>query len=134
MPLILTLVIGGSASFVTLRMVQDRRDLRSEFGAKEERIREVNETVKEQAARIESLEEQAAEATGSGAECTLAAETGLEVLTAFIQVLELASQGDDLQAQKEYADMQRLADNFDRTTESCIDRLRAIRDEEVELL
>ena len=115
-------------------MVRDRRDLRSEIVSKEDQARELNEKVKEQARQIEDLEEQAAEALGSGAECTLAAETGVEVLTAFIQVLELASQGDELQAQKEFADMQRLADNFDRTTESCIARLRAIRDEEAELL
>ncbi len=133
LPLILTLVIGGSASFVTLRLVQDRRDLQSEVGPKEERIKELNETVKEQALQIEKLEEQAGEASGSGQDCTLAAETGVEVLTAFIQVVELVSQGDRLQAQEEYADMKRLAGDFDRTTESCIARLRAIGDEEAEL-
>ncbi len=130
----LTLVIGGSASFVTLRMVQDRRDLRSEVDAKEDRVRELNETVKEQAREIEDLEGQAEEASGSGQQCTAAAEMGAEVLTVFIQVIELVSQGDRLQAEKEYADMTRLARETDRLTKSCVAGLRGIRDEEAELL
>jgi hypothetical protein len=116
-------------------MVQDRRDIRSEIGAKEEEVQGLNETVKEQAAEIEDLEEQAEAALGSGQECTLAAETGVEVLTVFIQVIELASQGDTLQAQKEYSDMTGLARDAQRATKSCVAGLKGVRDKgEAELL
>lgn len=135
LPLILTLAIAGSASFVSLRMVGDRDDLRSEAAATEKEVRELNETVKEQAAEIEDLEEQAEAALGSGQECTLAAETGVEVLTVFIQAIELASQGDTLQAQKEYADMTGLARDAQRATKSCVAGLKGVRDKgEAELL
>ncbi len=115
-------------------MVQDRRDLESEIASTEERIGSLQDQVDEGAALIEQLEEEGETATGSGQDCTLAAETGVEVLTAFIQVLELGSQGDRLQAQEEYADMIELGKDAHRATKACVAGLRQVREGEAELL
>ena len=133
LPLLLAVVFAATATFVTLRLVQDRRDLESEVASTEKQTKELRDEVEDRAHQIEDLEKRAEDALGSGEVCTQAAEMGVEVLGAFIDGLELASQGKQIEAEKEFVDLTRLGRETDRITQDCISGLRAIREGEAEL-
>ena len=134
MPLFLTVALASAGTLVTLSNIQERRDLDSEIAATEKETKDLRGQVDDQAHEIEDLEERAEEALGSGEQCTAAAEMGVEVLGIFIQGLELASQGNQIEAEKKFVDLARIGRETDRATQDCIAGLKAVREGEAELL
>ncbi len=132
--MVLSVVFAATATIVTLSNIQERRDLDSQISSTEKEIKDLRDQVEEQALQIEDLEERAEDATGSGETCTQAAEMGVEVLSAFIEGLELASQGNQIEAEKKFVDLTRLGRETDRITQECISGLKAVREGEAELL
>ena len=116
-------MVVGAATLTAIWLVRERRDIESEIAATEERSRELQTAMEGPAERIDDLEEEAEADLASGAECTSAAETGVEVLGALIRWLELSALREAEDAEKELRAALRLAGQANRSTRACAEGL-----------
>ncbi len=119
LPLALLIAILAAGTFATVRLAGERHDIRTEIAATRQRTRELQPVVRAAAEQIAELEDEAQDDLAIGRDCTLAAQTGVEVLGALIRALELTERGEVPQAQTEGAEMERLAKEADRAAVAC---------------
>ena len=119
LPLSLVVLIAAAAILVAVPTTRETRDIRGETAATKERISELRVPFDQRAEEIERLRAGELEQVHIGQDCTLAAQTGLEVLNTYIRLLEAGARGEAEHARKELLAVARLSRQANRAARSC---------------